>query len=122
MFFSVRIEILKAIATKVQTSDLSGFCVANVAKPYLSVGPAKGRRNTFKFVDAIESYCELLTGRDLVQAYERAGSRFTGSLMKTFLVLNEKQLAAVLESLRDSNNNPARDAKESLENGASKKG
>jgi len=81
-----------------------------VAKPYLSVGPAKGRRNTFKFVDAIESYCELLTGRDLVRAYERAGSRFTGSLMKTFLVLNEKHSAAVLESLRDANNNSGKES------------
>jgi len=98
--------VLKAIAAKVQTPDVTAFCVANTAKPYLSVGPPKGRRTTFKYVDAVESYCELLTGRDLVRAYERAGSRFSGSLMKTFLVLNEKHSAAVLESLRDGNNNP----------------
>jgi len=74
----VRIEILKAIALRVQTADLTAFCVANVAKPYLSVGPPKGRRTSYKFVDAIEAYCELLIGKDLVKAYERAGTRFSG--------------------------------------------
>jgi len=80
VFSRVRIEVLKAIALKVQKPDVSAFCVANVSKPYLSVGPPKGRRTTFKYVEAVESYCELLTNRDLVRAYERAGTRFTGTL------------------------------------------
>lgn len=103
----MRIEILKAIALKVQSSELSAFCVANVAKPYLSVGPQKGRRTSYKFVDAVEAYCELLSGKDLTRAYERAGTRFSGTLMKMFLVLNETHSAAVLSALRDGNNNPS---------------
>jgi len=70
---------MKAIALKVQKPDVSAFCVANVAKPYLSVRPPMGRRTTFKFVEAVKSYCELLTNRDLVRIYERAGTCFTGN-------------------------------------------
>jgi len=80
VYSRVQVEVLKAIALKVQKPDVSAFCVANVSKPYLSVGPPKGGRTTFKYVEAVESYCELLTNRDLVRAYEWAGTRFTGTL------------------------------------------
>ncbi len=75
----VRIEILRAIAAKVALPERTAFCVANTTRPYLSVGPVgKGRRDNFRFTEAIEAFGELLYEADLNKAYERAGLNFPG--------------------------------------------
>jgi len=62
--------------------ERTAFCVANNCRPYLSVGPpGKGRRESFKFTDAIESFGEQLYISDLAKAYERAGLMFTGDCL-----------------------------------------
>jgi len=77
----VRIEVLRAIATKISNQETSAYCVANLPKPYLSVGPPGGRgggRVSFKYIEALETYGERLLSSDLLKAYERAGSKFIG--------------------------------------------
>ncbi len=75
----VRVEILRAIAAKISLPERNAFCVANSCRPYLSVGPpGKGKRDSFKFTEAIEAFGEQLKVGDLDKAYERAGLMFTG--------------------------------------------
>lgn len=124
----VRIEVLRAIALKITRPENTAYCVSNVPRPYLSVGPPRGgRRSSYKYVEAVETFGECLTHADLTRAYERAGNRFIGklifllvcclhcdfpslllgSLAKTFLVLCESQSAVVMGRRQgDANNNP----------------
>jgi hypothetical protein len=75
----VRIEILRAIATRIGVPEHTAFCVANNSRPYLSVGPpGRGQQLTFKFTEAVESFGEQLLESDLGKAYERAGLKFPG--------------------------------------------
>jgi len=41
-YFSVRIEVMRAIGTKISNGQRNAYCVATQAKPYLSVGPTSG--------------------------------------------------------------------------------
>jgi len=75
----VRIEVLRAISLKITRPDNTAYCVSNVPRPYLSVGPPRGgRRASYKYVEAIETFGEVLSHADLSRAYERAGNRFIG--------------------------------------------
>ena len=77
--YRVRIEILRAVATKISVPERTAFCVANTSRPYLSVGPpGKGRREAFRFTEALEAFGENLVESDLNKAYERAGLNFSG--------------------------------------------
>jgi len=81
IYFSVRIEVLRAIATRISSQDITAYCVANLPKPYLSVGPpggCGGGRTSFKYIEALETYGERLVEADLLKAYERAGGKFIG--------------------------------------------
>ena len=40
--YRVRVEVLRAIGTRLTNSQRAAYCVATQAKPYLSVGPAAG--------------------------------------------------------------------------------
>ena len=80
LFFSVRIEVLRAIANKIGVPERTAFCVANNSRPYLSVGPpGKVKRENFKYTEALESFGEQLVEKDLDKAYERAGLMFSGT-------------------------------------------
>ena len=46
----------------------------------------KGRRDAFRFTEAIETFGEMLYESDLNKAYERAGLNFTG-VFTLFIVL-----------------------------------
>lgn len=75
---------MRAIATKISVPERTAFCVANNCRPYLSVGPpGKGKRESFRFTEAIEAFGEQLFVSDLAKSYERAGLMFTGT--QTFL-------------------------------------
>jgi len=118
---------MRAISLKITRPDNTAYCVSNVARPYLSVGPPRGgRRASYKYVEAIETFGECLSHADLSRAYERAGNRFIGtikllpfvgfcfnflpllgSLAKTFLVLCESKSAEIMGRRQgDQNNNP----------------
>ncbi len=72
-------EILRAIAAKISIPERTAFCVANNSRPYLSLGPpGKGKRESFRFTEAVESFGEQLRVGDLDKAYERAGLMFGG--------------------------------------------
>jgi len=71
---------MRAISLKITRPDNTAYCVSNVARPYLSVGPPRGgRRASYKYVEAIETFGECLSHADLSRAYERAGNRFIGT-------------------------------------------
>jgi hypothetical protein len=73
---------MRAIATKITLPERSAYCVANTTRPYLSVGPVgKGRRDVFRFTEAIEAFGEFLYETDLNRAYERAGMNFSGEFL-----------------------------------------
>lgn len=77
----VRIEILRAIATQVTTSERTAYCVANTSRPYLSLGPpGKGLRESLRFTEAIEAFGDLIDSKSPVwnKSYERAGLKFLG--------------------------------------------
>jgi hypothetical protein len=77
----VRIEVLKALGIRLSNSQRSAYCVATHSKPYLSVGPphgVQGRRQSYKYVEAIKSFGKILDDSFLDRAYERAGMNFTG--------------------------------------------
>jgi len=84
ILLSVRIEVLRAIAVRISSPETTAYCVANLPKPYLSVGPPGGRgggRISFKYIEALETYGERLVEADLLKAYERAGGKFIGEYL-----------------------------------------
>jgi len=84
VLFSVRIEVLRAIAVRISSPETTAYCVVNLPKPYLSVGPPGGRgggRISFKYIEALETYGERLVEADLLKAYERAGGKFIGEYL-----------------------------------------
>jgi hypothetical protein len=79
--FRVRVEVLRAIAGRLNSSQINAYCVSNGPRPKLSVGPAAGyagRRNSIFYMDAIKRYGYLLEERFLDKAYDRAQQFFIG--------------------------------------------
>ncbi len=78
----VRIEVLKAVATRIQSSQVLAYCVYSGPRPKLSVGPANGhagRRNSVFYMEAIKRYGFLLEEKLLDRAYDRAQQFFIGN-------------------------------------------
>jgi hypothetical protein len=77
----VRVEVLRALASRVTSSQVMAYCIPNVPRPKLSVGPAPGyvgRRNSVFYVEAIKRYGYMLEERFLEKAYDRAQQFFVG--------------------------------------------
>jgi hypothetical protein len=71
--------------------ERTAFCVANNSRPYLSLGPpGKGKRDSFRFTEAVESFGEQLRVGDLDKAYERAGLMFGGENLLIMLLMLER--------------------------------
>jgi len=88
----VRIEILKAIAKNVGTSDVLAYVVSFIPRPVLHVRRKSVSTNqrSYTFVDAVGMYGHLLALSDLTSAYKKAGKSFDGQLQQNFIVLNEE--------------------------------
>ena len=90
LFSRVRIEVLRALASKVTSSQLLTYCVSNGPRPKLSVGPAvgyPGRRVAHFYTEALKRYGYLLEESVLEKAYDRAQMFFTGALLFILLVI-----------------------------------
>ncbi len=80
----VRIEVLKALASKVSSTSVLAYCVAKGPRPKLSVGPPQGnpgKRVGYFYADAIKRYGYLLEEQNLSKAYERCQLYFTGDCL-----------------------------------------
>lgn len=81
MIFRVRIEVLRALAGRVTSSQQLSYCLSNGHRPKLSIGPAvgyPGRRVSYFYTDAIKKFGHLLEDRFLDKAYDRAKLFFQG--------------------------------------------
>ncbi len=79
----VRIEVLKALSSRVTNSKQVSYCVFNGPRPKLSTGPAigyPGRRTSLNYAPAIKKYGYLLEDQFLEKAYARAQMFFSGKL------------------------------------------
>ena len=73
---------MRALATRITSSQVLAYCVTNGPRPKLSVGPAvgyAGRRNSVHYMEAIKRYGYLLEERLLEKAYDRAQQFFNGN-------------------------------------------
>ncbi len=85
----VRIEVLKALSTRVTSSQQLAYCTYNGPRPKLSVGPAvgfPGRRTALNYAPAIKKYGFLLDDQFLEKAYARAQMFFSGMLLLCYLI------------------------------------
>jgi hypothetical protein len=93
----VRIDILKAIAKKVTNDEVQAYVVGFISRPIIHLRKKTDRRDTkphksYTFVDAIESYGQLIYASDLEKAYVRAGVAFKGQMQQNFVVLHEQKI------------------------------
>jgi hypothetical protein len=90
VFCSVRIEVLRALANRVTSSQQTAYCLSNGPRPKLSVGPSAGypgRRTSLFYTDAIKRFGHLLEDKYLDRAYDRAKVFFQGIVSLTLRVL-----------------------------------
>jgi hypothetical protein len=93
----VRIDILKVIAKKVTNDEVQAYVVGFISRPIMHLRKKTDRRDTkphksYTFVDAIESYGQLIYASDLEKAYVRAGVAFKGQMQQNFVVLHEEKI------------------------------
>jgi len=86
----VRIEVLRALASRVTSSQQLSYCLSNGHRPKLSIGPAvgyPGKRTSLFYTDAVKRFGHLLDDRFLEKAYDRAKLFFQGKQMKEALII-----------------------------------
>jgi hypothetical protein len=79
----VRIEVLRALASRVTNTRQLSYCVHTGPRPKLSTGPCAGfpgRRTSLNYTQAIKKYGYLLEDQFLDKAYARAQMFFSGEL------------------------------------------
>lgn len=93
----VRIEVLKALATRLSTATETAFVQGFVSRPVLHYHPVEGAPSTadgvgrsYNYVDAIAKFGSKLSHPDLVKSYTRAGKTFQGSMSQYFVVLSDE--------------------------------
>lgn len=89
----IRIEILRAIAKKLNDPNLSGYCPIYDTRAILHLGPVvEGRvvrEETLGFVDAVLRFRHLISVLDMDFAYQKVGNAYLNALPQNFIVLNE---------------------------------
>jgi hypothetical protein len=90
----VRIEIMKAMARKIESQRETAYVPTFLPRPILhikvKVPGGKGLHlNSLTFAEAIQQYGEKLNQDDLVSAYRKAGGNFKGQMRQHFVVLAE---------------------------------
>jgi len=90
----VRVDVMKAIALKLSTSDQTAYVTAFTSRPILHVKPKSDHNQkpaAYTFADAVEKYGQLVREGDLGEAYRRSGNSFKGQLEQHFIVLKDGQ-------------------------------
>ena len=90
----VRIEILRELSKKLNTSTEVAFVQGFISRPVLQFRVKEGARSrvdgvgrSYTFVDAMSKFGDRLAQKDLTTAYARAGNTFDGALSQYFIVL-----------------------------------
>ena len=87
----VRLEVLRAIATKCSNGDEDMYVMGFTSRPVLQVRRKDGGGQfVLTYVDAIVRYGGRIGESDLRLAYERAGLTFKGQMRQNFVILNDK--------------------------------
>ena len=89
----VRIEILWAMAKKIQNDKETATVLGYSSRPTLQVKDKSGKRRPLSlgFADALGRYGKGLREDDLVSAYRKAGAAFGGQLQQNFVVLHDRK-------------------------------
>ena len=92
----VRIQILRILATLLDTKAEMAFVQGFVSRPVLHYrarpncrSTASGVGRSYTFVDAMKTFGARLKPADLTSAYARAGTTFSGALSQYFVVLRD---------------------------------
>jgi hypothetical protein len=88
----VWIEILKAMAKKINSDREDFFIVGYTSRPILHVKPRMDGQKTMwlSFSDALLRYGSGLREQDLGDSYRKAGVSFCGQLEQNFVVLHDQ--------------------------------
>jgi len=92
----VRMEIMKAIARKIESETEVGYVPTYLPRPILHIkgreasGPRRHIRS-LTFADAIEQYGLNLEQTDLGLAYDKAAWNFQGQMRQNFVVLMDRE-------------------------------
>jgi hypothetical protein len=92
----VRMEIMKAIARKIESETEVGYVPTYLPRPILHIkgreasGPRRHIRS-LTFADAIEQYGLNLEQTDLGLAYDKAAWNFQGQMHQNFVVLMDRE-------------------------------
>ena len=89
----MRIEILWAMAKKIQNEKETATVLGYSSRPTLQVKDKTGKRRPLSlgFADALGRYGKGLREDDLVSAYRKAGTAFGGQLQQNFVVLHDRK-------------------------------
>jgi hypothetical protein len=107
----VRIEVLKALATKLTTDTEVAFVQGFISRPLLQYREQDGVRSLaegvgrgYTFVDAIAKFGARLKDHDLTLAYVRAGNTFRGAMSQYFVVLRDELISVTSPPVRTGPN------------------
>ena len=87
----VRIEILWAMAKKIQNEKETATVLGYSSRPTLQVKDKSGQRRPLSlgFADSLSRYGKSLKEGDLVSAYKKAGTSFAGLMQQNFVVMHD---------------------------------
>jgi hypothetical protein len=90
----VRVDILKAIARKICSLEISAHAVPFISRPVMHVRSTDAAEvwsapKTYSFIEAVTRFGHLVKQFDLAEAHRRAGNSFKGQLEQHFIVLRE---------------------------------
>jgi hypothetical protein len=97
----VRVDVMKAIARKVTNKDDLAYVAGFTSKPMMHIrkagAPTPSTRplRSFSYIDTLTRFGHLVGVEDLETAYGRVGRSFNGQLQQNFVVLNERDQAAL---------------------------
>jgi hypothetical protein len=89
----VRVDIMKAIAKKLNNKVVAAHVAAYSSRPILhikNVGKPDNTSRAYTFVDSVSQFGGAVVQDDLEEAYRRAGSAFVGQMEQHFVVLRER--------------------------------
>jgi hypothetical protein len=104
----VRIDILKALASRLTNDDDLAYVVGFIPRPMLHIKPkgdssaSRRTERSYTFVDAIKEHGSILREEDLGRAYSRAGRAFAGQLQQNFVVLKDEVAARAAHAFGQS--------------------
>jgi hypothetical protein len=96
----IRIDIMKAVARRIESGTETAYVPNFLPRPILHVkakGPGGEPRrhiSSLTFADTIMEYGGLLKGGDLASAYKRAGLNFRGQMRQHFVVLEDPEISS----------------------------